>query len=137
MARGYKEGEEMRIEHVAIYVEALEKAKAFFVNYLNGKANNGYHNKTTDFRSYFITFDDGARLEIMTRPEIKNTEKEVFRPGYVHIAFSVGSKEKVDALTSQLKADGYEVLSGPRTTGDGYYESCIVGIEGNQIEITV
>lgn len=127
----------MKIDHVAIYVENLEKTKDFFVKYLNGKSNNGYHNKTTDFRSYFIVFDDGARLEIMTRPEITNTGKEKFRSGYVHVAFSVGSKEKVDFLTSRLKADGYEVLSGPRITGDGYYESCIVGIEGNQIEITV
>lgn len=54
-----------------------------------------------------------------------------------HIAFSIGSKEKVDVLTAMLKADGYKVVSGPRTTGDGYYESCIVAIEGNQIEITV
>lgn len=36
-----------------------------------------------------------------------------------------------------MQEDGYEVVSGPRTTGDGYYESCIIGIEGNQIEITV
>ena len=49
----------------------------------------------------------------------------------------LGSKEKVDKLTAQLKADGYEVISGPRTTGDGYYESCIVVIEENQIEITI
>lgn len=64
-------------------------------------------------------------------------EKSVARTGFIHIAFSVGSKEKVDELTSQLKADGYEVLIGPRTTGDGYYESCIVDLENNQIEITV
>ena len=62
------------------------------------------------------------------------TDRELW---YAHIAFSVGSKEKVDALTIELKTDGYEVISGPRTTGDGYYESCIVAIEGNQIEITV
>ena len=59
------------------------------------------------------------------------------RTGFIHIAFSVGSKEKVDSLTDILKNDGYKVISGPRTTGDGYYESCIVGIEGNQIEITI
>lgn len=61
----------------------------------------------------------------------------MIRTGYIHIAVSVGSKEKVDELTACLKADGYEVVSGPRTTGDGYYESCVVGLEGNQIEITV
>ena len=103
----------MKIEHVAMYVNNLEQAKDFFVGYLDGKANEGYHNQTTDFRSYFISFGDGARLEIMN------------------------SKEKVDELTTRLKEDGYEVVSGPRTTGDGYYESCVVGIEGNQIELTV
>ena len=109
----------------------------FFVYYLGGSSNDGYHNKNTGFRSYFISFDDGARLEIMTKPELDDMDKTLNRTGYAHIAFSVGSKEKVDELTNQLKTDGYEVVSGPRTTGDGYYESCIVAIEGNQIEITV
>ena len=127
----------MKIEHVALYVNDLEKAKVFFTKYFDGKANDGYHNKTTDFRSYFISFDDGSRLEIMTRPNLTDTPKELNRTGFIHLAFSVGSKEKVDQLTARLKNDGYEVLSGSRTTGDGYYESCILGIENNQIEITV
>ena len=127
----------MKIEHVAMYVNDLEATKDFFVTYLRGRANELYHNKKTDFRSYFISFEDGARLEIMTRPDMKDMEKDINRTGYIHLAFSVGSKEKVDGLTEFLRNDGYEVLSGPRTTGDGYYESCILGIEGNQIEITV
>lgn len=127
----------MKIEHVAMYVNNLEEARAFFVKYLNGKSNDGYHNKNTDFRSYFISFDDGARLEVMTKPNMVDANKDLNRTGYVHIAFSVGSSEEVDRLTAELKADGYEVVSGPRTTGDGYYESCIVAIEGNQIEITI
>lgn len=127
----------MKIEHIAMYVKDLEAAKEFFTKYLEGKANDGYHNKTTDFRSYFLTFDDGARLEIMNKPGMKDDEKDLARTGWIHLAFSVGSKEKVDHLTARLKADGYEVVSGPRTTGDGYYESCIIAIEGNQIELTV
>lgn len=127
----------MKIEHVALYINDLEKARAFFIKYFGGKSNDGYHNKTTDFRSYFISFDDGSRLEIMTRPELADTPKELNHTGFIHLAFSVGSKEKVDELTARLRNDGYEVLSGPRTTGDGYYESCILGIENNQIEITV
>ena len=127
----------MKIEHVAMYVNDLEAAKEFFARYLGGRANDGYHNKTTDFRSYFISFDTGARLEIMRKPQMADPKKNLNRTGFVHVAFSVGSREKVDELTARLKADGFEVVSGPRTTGDGYYESCIVGIEGNQIEITV
>lgn len=127
----------MRIEHIAMYVNDLESAKTFFEKYLGASSNDGYHNAKTDFRSYFLTFDGGSRLEIMNKPGMVDAEKGIARTGYIHMAFSVGSKEKVDILTQRLKDDGYEVISGPRTTGDGYYESCIVGIEGNQIEITV
>jgi lactoylglutathione lyase len=126
----------MRIEHIAMYVNDLEAARDFFVRYFGAVSNEGYHNKTTDFRSYFLSFGDGARLELMKKPQMDDAEKTVNRTGYVHIAFSLGSKEAVDELTVRLKNDGYQVISGPRTTGDGYYESCIIGIEGNQIEIT-
>lgn len=127
----------MKIEHIAMYVNDLERAKDFFVKYFDAVPNEMYHNKTTDFRSYFLTFDGGARLEIMNFPKLDNPQKSLRKTGYIHLAFSVGSKEKVDELTETLRNDGYEVISGPRTTGDGYYESCIVAIEGNQIEITV
>ena len=127
----------MKIEHIAMYVNELETARDFFVKYLGGESNDGYHNEKTGFRSFFIRFEDGARLEIMNKPSMEDIEKPVNRTGYIHIAFSVGSVEEVDRLTRVFREDGYEVLSGPRTTGDGYYESCIVGIEGNQIEITV
>ena len=127
----------MKIEHIALYVNDLEAARDFFVIYLGGKSNDGYHNPRTGFRSYFISFDDGSRLELMNKPEMVDLEKNPYRTGYAHVAFSVGSKEKVDELTIRLEAAGYEVASGPRTTGDGYYESCIVAFEGNQIELTV
>lgn len=127
----------MKIDHIAMYVNDLEAAIKFFTAYFNVKSSTYYYNAKTDFRSYFLSFDDGTRLEIMSKPDIKNNTNSFERTGYIHIAFSVGSKENVDILTQKLKNDGYEVLSGPRTTGDGYYESCIAGIEGNLIEITV
>lgn len=127
----------MKIEHVAMYVNDLEGAKHFFEKYFGAHANEGYHNKTTNFRSYFLTFDDGARLEIMHKPDMQDEPKGLARTGFAHVAFSLGSKEQVDALTARLKSDGFAVVSGPRTTGDGYYESCIIDAEGNQIEITV
>ena len=122
----------MKIEHIAMYVNDLERAKDFFIKYFNA----AYLNKTTGFRSYFLTFEDGARLEIMNQSDLVDNEKVLPRTGYVHIAFSVGSRASVDTLTERLKRDGYQVVSNPRTTGDGYYESCIRGIEGNLIEIT-
>lgn len=121
----------MRIEHVALYVKDLENTQKFFMKYLGAKSNDGYHNQKTGFCSYFLTFEDG------NIPEMADLPKKIVHTGYSHIAFSVESIEKVDALTAELKADGYEVISGPWTTGDGYYESCIVAVEDNQIEITV
>ena len=127
----------MYIEHVSIYVMDLESAKEFFIKYFDGRSNDGYYNFSTGFKSYFISFEKGLRIELMNRPDISDQDKVLFRTGYSHIAFSVGSKEKVDSITEQLKHDGYEVISGPRITGDGYYESCVIAFEGNQIEITV
>lgn len=127
----------MKIEHIAMYVRDLEKARDFFVSYLEGKPNEGYHNVKTGFRSYFISFEDGCRLELMQHPDMIDGEKNLRRTGFVHVAFSLGSKERVDALTARLRDDGYPVLSGPRITGDGYYESCILSLEDNQIELTI
>lgn len=127
----------MRIDHIAMYVNDLEAAKAFFTRYFEAVPNDLYHNPKTGFRSYFLRFGDGSRLELMNKPGMSDGEKAQARTGYIHIAFSVGSREAVDALTERLRADGFPVVSGPRTTGDGYYESCVVGPEENQIEITV
>lgn len=127
----------MRLEHVALYVNDLERARDFFVEYLGGRANAGYRNPRTGFCSYFIEFEGGARLELMRQPDLADGPKEPPRTGYAHIAFSVGSPQRVDALTERLRQAGYAVLSGPRVTGDGYYESCVVAVEGNRIELTI
>lgn len=112
--------------------------KEFFVRYFNGVSNDMYHNPKTGLKTYILSFDDSdARLELMARPEIEDEEENIYRQGFIHLSFSVGSKEKVDNLTMRLLEDGHQVLSGPRTTGDGYYESCIVGPENNLIEITI
>lgn len=127
----------MTIEHVALYVSGLEAARDFFVQYFDAAAGAEYRNERTGFRSYFLSFEGGARLEIMSSPHVSDGGAKSGRTGYAHIAFSLGSAEKVNRLTERLRADGYDAVSGPRTTGDGYYESCIIGIEGNLIELTV
>ncbi|WP_294464201.1 VOC family protein [uncultured Ruminococcus sp.] len=126
----------MKIEHIAMYVNDLEGAKEFFEKYFNAKSNEKYNNIKTGFQSYFLSFDGGARLEIMSKPNVEEDNKALIKTGYSHLAFSVGNREKVDNLTAQLKSDGFSVISGPRVTGDGYYESCVLGFENNQIEIT-
>lgn len=127
----------MKIDHVAIYVERLDEARDFFAKYFGGKPNDLYHNPRTGLSTYILSFDGGARLELMTRPDVCAAPRNALRTGYIHLSFAVGSREAVDALTARLREDGYAVTSGPRVTGDGYYESCVEGPEGNLIEITV
>lgn len=122
----------MKIEHIGLFVSDLDAAKDFFIKYFCATASEKYINPNKGFSSYFLAFGDGSRIEIMTC-EGMNSQKAL---GNCHISFSVGGKDTVDELTARLKADGYVVADGPRTTGDGYYESCIVGIDGNLIEIT-
>ena len=109
----------MKIEHIAMYVNDLERAKDFFTYYFHAEAGEKYHNQTTGFQSYFLSFQGECRLEIMSKPEMEDMEKPLARTGYAHIALSVGTKEMVDSLTEQLRKDGYRIISNPRTTGDG------------------
>ncbi len=126
----------MRIEHVAIWVNDLEATKAFYEKYFNGKSSSKYLNKVKEFESYFLSFDSGARLEIMRKAGIdKKSNEEIL--GWAHIAISLGSREAVDDMTARLKNDGYRHVNGPRVTGDGYYESVIEDSEGNLLELTV
>ncbi len=128
----------MKIDHVALYCRDLDGMKAFFEKYFNGTSNNLYHNPRTNLRTFILSFPDGSsRLELMTRPEVEGDNESLFHAGFIHLSFAVGSKEAVDELTATLKADGYETLSGPRTTGDGYYESCVRGPEDILLEITI
>ena len=156
----------MKIEHVAIWVKDIDKVCEFYRKYFGGIVQPLYHNPAKQFTSRFITFEDGARLEIMHCPDINVgtlTESmfHVKRPiasvasgssltditehedvGHdvsqqFHISFSVSSKEKVDRLTQQMSDDGITIVGQPRTTGDGYYESVVLDPEGNRIEITV
>lgn len=126
----------MKIDHVALWTKNLEEMKSFYIKYFEGKANEKYYNPKRNFESYFITFVSGARLELMRLPNVVEQDYQQRYAGFTHIAFSVGSKEKVDSLTAVLKEAGYTVISEPRVTGDGYYESCILDPGENQIEIT-
>ena len=127
------------INHVAIWTSDLENIKDFYVKYFNGVANAIYSNPKTGFRSYFITFNDGSRLELMESASVNEIKNNADKQdlGLAHIAFSVGDKESVDQLTDRLIQDGYILASAPRMTGDGYYESCVFDPELNRIEITL
>ena len=126
----------MKIEHIAIWVKDLEKIRSFYEKYFGVTSSELYHNQKTGFKSYFLTFDDGARIEIMSKSDI-NKEKQENTFGYTHLSISLGSKEKVDKYTKIFRKDGYKIVSEPRTTGDGYYESVISDSENNLIELTI
>lgn len=124
----------MKIEHVALWVTNLELVKAFYEKYFEAKSGDRYQNPKTRFSSYFLKFDEGSRLELTNKKHLSPRIADAL--GYGHIALAVGDKEAVDAKTAQLVADGFPLLSGPRTTGDGYYESVVQDPEGNLVEIT-
>ena len=127
----------MRIDHAALFCRDLEQMRQFFIEYFDARSNEQYHNPRTGLRTYILSFTEGStRLELMQRPDVQDANPSQPAIGYVHLSFAVGSKKGVDLLTRRLAADGYTVTSGPRTTGDGYYESCILGPEGIQIEVT-
>ena len=128
----------MRIDHAALFCKDLEGMRQFFMDFFEAKSNEPYHNLRTGLRTYILSFPEGdSRLEIMSRPDIVDINPSERNIGFIHLSFAVGSKDAVDSKTEELRAAGYAVFSGPRTTGDGYYESCILGPEGIQLEITV
>ena len=128
----------MRIEHLAIWVEDLEKMKTFYLKFFQLKCNEKYTNPKKQFSSYFLAFESGPRIELMHKPGlVQYSGYPEERLGLVHFAISLGSREKVDELTERIRESGFRVIGEPRTTGDGYYESVILDPEGNLIELTV
>ena len=128
----------IRIDHIAVYCLDLEAMRSFFVNHFCCRANDLYHNPKTGLRTYFLTFPDGeTRLEIMSRPERDAIADNVFKSACMHIAIAVGSRDNVVEKTRELTDCGYKCVSGPRVTGDGYFESVVAGPEDIVLEITV
>ncbi len=126
----------MRIEHIAIWTRQLEALKTFYETYFLALSSPRYFNPNTRFESYFLSFSNGARIELMQAPDVITDRPIGRRSGYAHLAISVESSAEVDRLTARLEADGYIITSQPRTTGDGYYESVILDPDGNPIELT-
>lgn len=129
----------MKIEHLAIWVDDLEKMREFYLNYFNVTSNEKYTNTKKGFTSYFLDFGEGkTRIELMNMQDIiHEPHKRGFMKGIAHFAISVGSKEAVNHLTERLRADHYTIESEPRTTGDGYYKSVVLDPEGNYVEISM
>ena len=127
----------MKIEHIAIWTMDLEKMKTFYLKFFDLSSNAKYYNPKKKFSSYFLAFENGARIELMHRPDISEfIEKSGSKLGLTHFAISVGTKDKVDLLTELVRKNGHIIIGEPRMTGDGYYESVISDPEGNLIEIT-
>ena len=129
----------MKIEHVAMWCKDLEGLRKFYETYFGATSNKKYVNKVKGFESYFLSFQSDMRLELMSMQSIPQSKNDPYKQsaGLIHIAVSVGSENRVDELTNKLRNAGYEVINGPRRTGDGYYESVVLDPENNRIEITV
>ncbi len=125
----------IQIDHTALYVSDLEGMRSFYERYFGAQANDRYHNPKTGLTTYFLTLGEGSRLELMTCPGLRHDDRQPPQAGYAHLALSLGSRDAVDRLTARLLGDGFEVLSYPRVTGDGYYESCVLDPEGNRLEL--
>lgn len=127
----------MRLEHVAVWTNDLERLRAFYERYFGARAGAQYRSATrAGFASYFLTFPDGGgRLELMTAPGLAATAGAA-AVGYAHIALILGARADVEALTERLRGDGVRILSAPRLTGDGYFESVVEDPDGNLVEIT-
>jgi lactoylglutathione lyase len=127
-----------RIEHVALWTDDLDRLASFYALYFGARIGDAYRNDAIGFESRFVEFDgSGARLELMrsTRLRPLASTAGVQRMGLTHLALTVGREADVDALTARLRGDGYEVLDGPRRTGDGYYESVVLDPDGNRLEL--
>lgn len=125
----------MNIAHIAIWTNDLEAMKDFYTLYFKGKSNQKYINATTQFESYFISFESGASLELMHKKSVNKPVNTDERLGLSHIAFKLGTKNAVLSLTETLRSKGFNIVAEPRTTGDGYFESVVLDIEGNRIEL--
>jgi lactoylglutathione lyase len=125
------------IEHVALWTRDVERLAAFYRDYFGASVGERYENPAKGFASRFVSFGAGARLELMSTTRLDPVEapRGAQRFGLTHVALALGSESAVDALTARLRADGYEVLDGPRRTGDGYYESVVLDPDGNRVEI--
>jgi len=129
----------MTLEHVAIWTDKIEELKDFYVKYFEGVPNSKYTNESKQFRSYFLSFKSGARLELMSMPDVPdNTNDRIAKQhkGIIHLAFGVNSMTEVDQKAIQLKDAGFLILSGPRKTGDGYYEFETLDPDNNRLEVT-
>jgi len=129
----------MILEHTAIWTDKLEALKEFYVNYLGGTSNKKYVNQSKKFESYFISFGDGARLELMSKPNIpENLNDPILlqHKGIIHLAFEAATRQEVDEKARLFSANGFQILDGPRVTGDGYYEFVTHDPDHNRIEVT-
>lgn len=129
----------IRIDHIALWTDQLEQLARFYEIYFSAVTGEKYSNPAKGYESRFLCFSGEVRIELMRTTTLfpVKSEKGAQRMGLTHFSFSTGSEKAVEELTARLKQDGYDVLDGPRRTGDGYYESTVLDPDGNRIEITV
>jgi lactoylglutathione lyase len=115
----------------------LDRLAAFYQQHFGASIGPKYTNPAKGFESRFLTFEVGTRIELMQSSLLEpvRIDRGSQRMGLTHLAIAVGSEHRVDEITSTLRRAGFEVLDGPRRTGDGYYESVVLDPDGNRIEL--
>lgn len=128
----------MKLDHIALWTQQLEVVRAFYANFFDGECSTKYCNPAKQYESYFVSFSGGARLELMQRIGIPDRKEPAGseQVGFTHLAFDVGNHEQVKNLTLRIHQAGFQIVSQPRQTGDGYYESVVLDPDGNRVEIT-
>jgi lactoylglutathione lyase len=126
----------MRIAHIALWTRDLDMAAKFFETYFDATIGNPYHSKNrVGFVSRFVRLPGGdVQIELMTGPWVADASGESV--GWDHVAIALGSERAVLALAERCKVDGC-LKSGPRWTGDGFFEAVVVMPDGSPVEITV
>lgn len=127
----------MTIDHIALWTYNLEGMRHFYMHYFNAASGHAYYNHSREFRSYFLSFSSGAKLEIMEMPNVPQNKNNLLKQytGLIHFAINSGSRKKVDELTEKLRNDGFRVIGEPRITGDNLYEAIILDPDGNRVEL--
>ncbi|HYQ57412.1 MAG TPA: VOC family protein [Draconibacterium sp.] len=127
----------MKVEHLAIWTYNLEGMRSFYMHYFDASSSDVYHNHSREYRSYFLSFNGDCRIELMEMPSIPKSKDNPLKQftGLIHFSIKTGSRDNVNELTDTLRKDGYKIISEPRSTGDGYYESIILDPDGNRVEI--
>lgn len=109
----------MRIGNVGIFVKDLAGARKFFEDYFGATLLKTYNEEESNYYSDILQLDEGAWIELMTKPEIVDAPKNLNRTGLAHICIKVNSRPELDRIIQKFKQDGYKIQYEPSNPTSG------------------